>query len=313
LISLIYLNLKIGDLNYNILLLISLDSDIEKFIWIAFFIAFAVKVPMLPFHIWLPEAHVEAPTIGSVILASILLKLGIYGMLKFLLPILPNATIYFSPLIFTISTIGVIYTSITAIRQTDIKRIIAYSSVAHMGIVVIGIFSLNLYGLEGAILQSISHGFIASGLFFAIGFLYERYRTRLVNYYGGIASVMPLFSFLFLFYTLANISLPGTSSFIGEIFIFIGGFKASTFTICLSASSMVLGGAYSLWLTNKICFGNIKTIYIFKFNDISFKDIIIHTPLIFGILFIGLYPIYFLEYIHPFAQNIIDVVEIKTS
>jgi len=201
---------------------------------------------MVPLHLWLPEAHVEAPTSGSVILAGVLLKLGSYGFLRFTLPLLPAASFFFTPLIYTIAIISVIFTSFTAIRQTDFKRIIAYTSIAHMNLVIIGIFSFNIIGLEGSILQSLSHGFVASALFLIIGVVYDRHRTRIIQYYGGIASVMPIYCTVFLFFTMANISFPGTSSFIGEFLILVGSFKVNKIITFIGSTGIVIGGVYSL-------------------------------------------------------------------
>lgn len=203
---------------------------------------------MVPVHLWLPEAHVEAPTSGSVILAGVLLKLGTYGLIRFSLPLFPNASFFFTPLVYTFAVVGVIYTSLTAIRQTDFKRIVAYTSIAHMNIVILGIFSFNAIGLEGAILQSLSHGFVASALFLVIGIVYDRYRTRIVQYYGGLGVVMPIYIIIFLFFTMANISFPGTSSFVGEFLILVGSFKVNTTITFLGATGIIIGGAYSLWV-----------------------------------------------------------------
>lgn len=201
---------------------------------------------MFPFHIWLPEAHVEAPTVGSVLLAGILLKLGVYGFLRFSFILFPDASLFYSPLIYLLSIIGVIYASLTAIRQTDMKRIIAYSSVAHMNMVTLGIFSFNTIGLEGALLQSLSHGFVAGGMFLLIGILYNRYHSRFLYYYGGLVHTMPVFSTFFLIFTLANIALPGTSSFVGEFLILIGIYKNNIFACVFSALGIILCGSYSL-------------------------------------------------------------------
>jgi len=201
---------------------------------------------MLPVHIWLPEAHVEAPTAGSVILAGILLKLGSYGFIRFSLPLFPEASLYFTPFIFALSVIGILYSSLTAIRQTDLKRIVAYTSVAHMNLVVIGLFSFNVIGLEGAILQSLSHGFVSSALFLIIGVLYDRHHTKMVKYYSGLVHTMPLFTIIFLIFTMANIGLPGTSSFVGEFLLLLGAFKVSICIAFFGATGMVLGGCYSL-------------------------------------------------------------------
>jgi proton-translocating NADH-quinone oxidoreductase chain M len=230
----------------------------------------------------LPEAHVEAPTAGSVILAGVLLKLGTYGLLRFSLPLFPKAAFFFTPLVYTIAVVGIVYASFTAIRQTDFKRIIAYTSIAHMNLVICGIFSFNVIGLEGAILQSLSHGFIASGLFLVIGVVYDRYRTRIVQYYGGLTIVMPIYIIIFLFFTIANISFPGTSSFVGEFLILLGLFKVNTTATFFSATGVILGGAYSLWLFNRIAFGNLKVQYISKFLDLSFREFVVFIPLMLG-------------------------------
>jgi proton-translocating NADH-quinone oxidoreductase chain M len=215
------------------------------------------------------------------------LKLGSYGFLRFSLPLMPNASFFFSPLVYTIAVISIIYTSFTAIRQTDFKRIVAYTSIAHMNLVIIGIFSFNVIGLEGSILQSLSHGFVASALFLIIGVVYDRYRTRIVQYYGGLANTMPLYSSVFLFFTMANISFPGTSSFIGEFLILIGSFRITKVVTFLAATSVVIGGVYSLWLLNRVLYGNLKTQYIIKFLDLNFREITIFIPLIFGTLIVG--------------------------
>lgn len=238
----------------------------QLFLWSGFFLSFASKIPMFPFHIWLPEAHVEAPTVGSVLLAGILLKLGVYGLLRFNLTLFPDASLYFSPLIYLMSCIGVVYASLAALRQTDLKRIIAYSSVAHMNLVTLGIFSFNSIGVEGAIIQSISHGFVSGGLFFLIGIVYNRYHTRSLYYYGGLVHYMPIYSVIFLIFTLANIALPTTSSFVGEFLILSGIYKTNVITGIIAALGVILSGAYSLWLYNKVTFGNLKVNF---FNKVS--------------------------------------------
>jgi proton-translocating NADH-quinone oxidoreductase chain M len=308
LLSIIYIYSEIGTTDYETLLTFSFSEFEQKFLWLAFFIAFASKVPMIPVHLWLPEAHVEAPTAGSVILAGVLLKLGTYGFIRFSLPLFPKASFFFSPLVYTIAVIGIIYTSFTAIRQTDFKRIIAYTSIAHMNLVIIGIFSFNNIGIEGAILQSLSHGFVASALFLVIGVVYDRYGTRIVQYYGGLAIVMPIYIGVFLFFTIANISFPGTSSFVGEFLILTGSFKVNSTITFLSATGVVIGGAYSLWLFNRIAFGNLKTQYIQKFLDISPREFIIFLPLILGTFIIGVYPNIFLNSIHMSVNYLIELL-----
>jgi proton-translocating NADH-quinone oxidoreductase chain M len=264
---------------------------------------------MLPVHIWLPEAHVEAPTAGSVILAGILLKLGTYGFLRFSLPLFPEANLYFTPFVYTLSILGVIYTSLTAIRQTDFKRIIAYTSVAHMNIVMIGIFSLNLIGLGGSILQSISHGFVASALFLIIGVVYDRFHTRLIKYYSGLVQIMPMYTIVFLFFTMANIALPGTSSFVGEFLILTGSLKENTTVTFLGATGMVLGGVYSLWLFNRIVYGNLKKDenchHLNYFYDLNRREFYVFFPLILGTLVMGIYPKIFLDFLDASLLNLV--------
>lgn len=308
LLSILYIYYQVGTTDYEVLLTFSFSELEQKFLWFTFFLAFASKVPMLPVHLWLPEAHVEAPTAGSVILAGVLLKLGTYGFIRFSLPLFPKASFFFTPLVYTIAAVGIIYTSFTAIRQTDFKRIIAYTSIAHMNLVILGIFSFNSLGIEGAILQSLSHGFVASALFLVIGVVYDRYRTRIVQYYGGLASVMPLYITIFLFFTMANISFPGTSSFVGEFLILIGSFKVNTTITFLGATGIIIGGAYSLWLFNRIAFGNLKIQYTNKFLDLSPREFIVFLPLIIGTLAIGIYPSIFLNSLHMSVNYLIELL-----
>lgn len=308
LLSILYIYYQVGTTDYEVLLTFSFSELEQKFLWFTFFLAFASKVPMLPVHLWLPEAHVEAPTAGSVILAGVLLKLGTYGFIRFSLPLFPKASFFFTPLVYTIAAVGIIYTSFTAIRQTDFKRIIAYTSIAHMNLVILGIFSFNSLGIEGAILQSLSHGFVASALFLVIGVVYDRYRTRIVQYYGGLASVMPLYITIFLFFTMANISFPGTSSFVGEFLILIGSFKVNTTITFLGATGVIIGGAYSLWLFNRIAFGNLKIQYTGKFLDLSPREFVVFLPLIIGTLVIGIYPSIFLNSLHMSVNYLIELL-----
>jgi proton-translocating NADH-quinone oxidoreductase chain M len=307
LLSIVYIYIQSGTTDYEILLTFSFSSTEQRILWIAFFFSFASKVPMVPVHLWLPEAHVEAPTAGSVILAGVLLKLGTYGFIRFSLPLFPEASFYFSPLVYFLATIGILYPSFTAIRQTDFKRIIAYTSVAHMNLVMLGIFSFNTIGIEGAILQSLSHGFVASALFLIIGVVYERHGTRMVKYYGGLVHLMPIYTAIFLFFTMANIGLPGTSSFVGEFLILLGSFKTNTCVTFFGASSMIVGGCYSLWLFNRIAYGNLKTQYINNFSDLTKKEIVVFIPLIMGTFVMGIFPNIFLNLIH---MNVILLIEL---
>lgn len=306
LLSILYIYFQVGTTDYETLLTFSFSSIEQKIMWFTFFASFATKVPMVPVHLWLPEAHVEAPTAGSVILAGVLLKLGTYGFIRFSLPLFPEACFYFAPLVYAFSAIGIVYTSFTAIRQTDFKRIIAYTSVAHMNLVMLGIFSLNVIGIEGAILQSLSHGFVASALFLIIGVVYDRHHTRMVKYYGGLVHVMPIYIFIFLFFTMANIGLPGTSSFVGEFLILVGSFKVNTSITFIGATGMIIGGCYSLWLFNRIAYGNLKIQYFNQFLDLNKREFFTFFPLIIGTIVMGLLPGVFLDPMHMSVNTLIE-------
>jgi len=304
LLSILYVYYQVGTTDYEVLLTFSFSPLEQKVMWFSFFASFATKVPMVPVHLWLPEAHVEAPTAGSVILAGVLLKLGTYGFIRFSFAMFPEACFYFSPFVYSMSVVGIIYTSFTAIRQSDFKRIIAYTSVAHMNLVMLGLFSFNVIGLEGAVLQSLSHGFVASALFLIIGVVYDRHHTRMVKYYGGLVHTMPLYITVFLFFTMANIGLPGTGSFVGEFLILAGSFKSNTTITFLGATGMVIGGCYSLWLFNRIAYGNLKTQYFSNYLDLTKREVFIFFPLILGTLVMGIYPSIFLNSIH-FSINLL--------
>lgn len=298
-----------GTTDYQILLTQPVDESLQKIFWLAFFASFAVKVPMVPVHIWLPEAHVEAPTAGSVILAGVLLKLGSYGLIRFSLPLFPAATLFYTPLVYTLAALAVVYTSLTAIRQTDIKRIIAYASVAHMNVILIGIFALNAQGLEGAMIQQLAHGLVASALFFCVGVLYDRHHSRLVTYYGGLAHTMPLYVGVFMFFTMANIAFPLTANFVGEFLILVGAFQVNTTIAFLGATGMVLGGGYSLWLFNRVAFGNLKDQSLLAFSDLTRREAMIQAPLLLGTLLMGIYPEIFLDPMHVSVANWMDHIQ----
>jgi len=308
LLSLLYMYYQAGTTDYEVLTTFSFSECEQKILWLSFFASFATKIPMIPVHLWLPEAHVEAPTAGSVILAGVLLKLGTYGFVRFSFPLFAKACFYFAPFVYSLSVIGIVYTSFTAIRQTDFKRIVAYTSVAHMNLVMVGLFSFNTIGIEGAILQSLSHGFVASALFLCIGVVYDRHHTRMVKYYGGLVHTMPLYVFIFLFFTMSNIGLPGTGSFVGEFLILTGSFKVNTSITFLSATGMVIGACYSLWLFNRISYGNLKTQYFTYYNDISKREFFIFLPLLIGTLVMGLYPEIFLESIHMSVNMLVELM-----
>jgi proton-translocating NADH-quinone oxidoreductase chain M len=304
LLGILYIYSLTGSLNLEYLLTWQFTETEQLFLWLAFFLSFASKIPMFPFHIWLPEAHVEAPTVGSVLLAGILLKLGVYGFLRFSITLFPDASLFFSPLVYLLSILGILYASMGAIRQTDIKRIIAYSSIAHMNLVTLGLFSFNIIGLEGAILQSISHGFVAGGMFFLVGILYNRHHSRFLFYYGGLVHLMPVYSAVLLAFVLANISLPGTSSFVGEFLLLCGVFKTNIFLCIISALGVILCGAYSLWLYNRIIFGNLKVNYTSNFSDLTIREFAILLPLLIFIVFMGIYPTFFSSFIHLACSNL---------
>lgn len=310
LLSILYIYYQAGTTDYEVLLTFLFSTTEQKLLWLSFFGSFATKVPMVPVHLWLPEAHVEAPTSGSVILAGILLKLGTYGFLRFSFPLFPEASFYFTPIVYLLAIIGIVYASFTAIRQTDFKRIIAYTSVAHMNLVIVGLFSFNTIGLEGAILQSLSHGFVASALFMVIGVVYERHHTRMVKYYGGLVHIMPLYTFIFLFFTMSNIGLPGTGSFVGEFLILVGSFKANTSATFISATGMIIGGCYSLWLFNRVSYGNLKIQYLKNYIDINKREAYIFLPLILGTIIIGLYPEVFLNSMHMSVNMLVEITHV---
>ena len=304
LLGLMYIYSVCGTLNFEYLLSYNFTFNEQCWLWLAFFLSFASKVPMFPFHVWLPEAHVEAPTVGSVLLAGILLKLGVYGFLRFSLTLFPEASLYYSPLVYLLSSLGVIYASFSAIRQTDLKRIIAYSSVAHMNLVMLGIFSFNVIGLEGSILQSVSHGFVAGAMFLLIGVLYDRYHSRFLYYYGGLVHMMPIYSVLLLIFTMANIALPGTSSFVGEFLLLTGIYKTNIVACIIGTTGVILCGAYSLWLYNRIIFGNLKISYTIKFKDMNLREFVILLPLLIFVIFMGIYPSFFSDFIHLSTNNL---------
>ena len=306
LIAILFIYFNKGTTDYQVLLMNPFDSYLQKILWLAFFIGFAIKVPMFPFHIWLPEAHVEAPTSGSVMLAGILLKLGTYGFIRFLIPMFPIATIYYTPFVYLLGLIGIIYTSLTAIRQTDLKKIIAYASVAHMNLVIVGLFTMNIYGIEGSILQMLGHGVISSALFLGIGVLYDRHHTRLLKYFSGISFTMPVFSIIFLVFTLANIAVPGTGSFVSELLILVGLFQSNYLITFFSATGIIIGAIYSLWLYNRIFFGTVKTRYISRFTDINKREMYLFIPLIFLVFLIGIYPEIFFKSMNFSVMNLIE-------
>lgn len=304
--NLLYLYSKTGTTDYELLLTLNFTEEDQKFLWITFFISFAAKIPLFPLHIWLPEAHVEAPTLGSVLLAVLLLKLGTYGLIRFSLPLFPEGTVYFAPLVSTLAVMGVIYTCLTAIRQIDLKKIIAYSSVGHMNVVLLGIMAETVEGLQGAIFQMLSHGVVSGALFFAVGTIYERYSVRSLKYFGGLTYFYPLFAIVFLIFSMANISFPLTSSFVGEFLIFMGLFQHSFWATFFASTSMVLGAVYTLWTYNRIFFGNIKILSLTSYKDLDRKEFALFAILIFVLFLMGIKSYLFLDTMLVDSINVLE-------
>jgi NADH-quinone oxidoreductase subunit M len=261
---------------------------------------------MWPVHTWLPDAHVEAPTAGSVILAGVLLKFGGYGFLRFSLPMFPLASADFTPLIFTLSVVAVIYTSLIALAQEDMKKLIAYSSIAHMGFVTIGTFSANLQGIEGAIIQMLSHGIVSAALFLIVGIVYDRVHSRKINAYGGLVARMPKYALIFMIFMMASIGLPGTSGFIGEFLILIGAFKANTWVAGLAATGLVLSAGYMLYLYRRVIFGVLEKENLKSITDLNKREILIFMPLVLVVLIMGIYPNMFLDVMHASVENLVN-------
>jgi NADH-quinone oxidoreductase subunit M len=289
------------------LLYTQLPAGMQTWLWLAFFAAFAVKVPMWPVHTWLPDAHVEAPTAGSVILAGVLLKMGGYGFLRFSLPMLPEASVLLTPLvIFPLSVIAVIYTSLVALAQEDMKKLIAYSSVAHMGFVTVGIFTATQQGIEGAMIQMLSHGVVSAALFLIVGVIYDRMHTRLIERYDGLVERMPAYALVFMVFMLASVGLPGTSGFVGEVLVLVGAFQVNTWVAVLCASGMVLGAAYMLYLYRRVIFGKMTKEDLRSILDISWREKVIFAPLIAIVLWMGIYPMSFIDVMAASVANVID-------
>jgi NADH-quinone oxidoreductase subunit M len=267
-----------------------IPASVQAWLWLAFFASFAVKVPMWPVHTWLPDAHVEAPTAGSVILAGVLLKMGGYGFIRFSLPMMPDASETFAPLVFGLSVVAIIYTSLVALAQDDMKKLIAYSSVAHMGIVTMGIFTVTAEGLQGAMIQMLSHGVVSAALFLCVGVVYDRLHTREIARYGGLVHNMPKYAFCFMVFTLASIGLPGTSGFVGEFMTLIGTFRVSIPTTVFATTGVILSAAYALWLYRKIIFGALVKPSLMTIKDMTFRECLILFPLVALTILFGVYP-----------------------
>ncbi|MEQ1753112.1 MAG: NADH-quinone oxidoreductase subunit M [Micropepsaceae bacterium] len=288
-------------------------KDMQNWLWLAFFASFAVKMPMWPVHTWLPDAHVEAPTAGSVILAGILLKMGGYGFIRFSLPMFPDASVYFANFVFVLSVIAIIYTSLVALMQEDIKKLIAYSSVAHMGFVTMGLFALNRQGVDGAVVQMISHGFVSAALFLCVGVVYDRMHTREIKAYGGLVNRMPLYATIFMVFTMANVGLPGTSGFVGEFLTLVGAFKANTTVAMFATLGVILSACYALWLYRRVVFGVLEKKSLMEIEDLNSREIFILAPLVFATLFFGFYPKPIFDMTGASVQATLDGVEGKLT
>jgi NADH-quinone oxidoreductase subunit M len=288
---------------------IKIPVKYQYVLWLAFFSSFAVKMPMWPVHTWLPDAHVEAPTAGSVILAAILLKMAGYGFLRFSIGMFPVASEYFVPLVFTLSVIAIIYTSLVALMQEDMKKLIAYSSVAHMGFVTLGIFTFTPQGIEGSIFQMLSHGLISAALFLCVGVLYDRVHSRLISSYGGIVNILPKYSLVFAIFILGALGLPGTSGFVGEILILIGAFQKSFLVAILASIGIILGAAYMLWLYKRVIFGKLEKSELKELKDLNFSEGIVLFSIVVLVLFFGFYPNLILETIQTSVEELIKNYE----
>jgi NADH-quinone oxidoreductase subunit M len=309
LVAILAMYFDAGTADIPILLTHDFPAAMQTWLWLAFFASFAVKVPMWPFHTWLPDAHVEAPTAGSVILAGVLLKFGGYGFLRFSLPMFPLATADFTNLMYTLSIIAVIYTSLVALAQEDMKKLIAYSSVAHMGFVTIGTFTLTVQGIEGAVYQMLSHGIISAALFLIVGVVYDRIHSREIAMYGGLVNKMPAYSLIFMIFMLASVGLPGTGGFVGEFLILVGAFKANSWVAALAATGIILGAVYMLYLYRRVIFGKLTKEHLLKIKDLSPREMMVFAPLIILVFWMGVYPSSFLDIMHVSVNNLIDRLE----
>ena len=307
LVAIISIYWMTGTTDVTYLYNIGIDAKYQNLLWLAFFSSFAVKTPMWPVHTWLPDAHVEAPTAGSVLLAAILLKMAGYGFIRFSLGLFPIASEYFVPLVYFLSLVAIIYTSLVALMQEDMKKLIAYSSVAHMGFVTLGIFTITQQGLEGSIYQMISHGLVSAALFLSVGVLYERLHTRLINNYGGLVSIMPKYAIIFMIFTLGAVGLPGTSGFVGEFLILMGAFKKSFLVATIASLGVILAAAYMLWMYKRVIFGIVINEKLKKLKDLSKTELFILSSLAFPIIFFGFYPEPLLNTTEVSIKNLIEM------
>ena len=313
LLAMLYMVLQAGTTDIPTLMNFAFDADVQIWLWLAFFASFAVKMPMWPVHTWLPDAHVEAPTAGSVILAGILLKMGGYGFLRFSIPMFPDASMELAWLVFGLSMVAIVYTSLVALAQEDMKKLIAYSSVAHMGFVTMGIFVMNTQGVEGAIFQMLSHGIVSGALFLIVGVVYDRLHTREISRYGGLVNIMPKYAVVFMVFTLASVGLPGTSGFIGEILVLFGAYTYSSWLAFVAATGVILGAAYMLYLYRRVIFGKLEKADLKGMADLNRREIAIFAPLVIVVLWMGINPGFFLDVIHASVDQLLTNFENATA
>ncbi|MBT3701952.1 MAG: NADH-quinone oxidoreductase subunit M [Alphaproteobacteria bacterium] len=313
LLAILAMYMQAGTTDIPTLMTTKFDADLQNWLWLAFFASFAVKVPMWPVHTWLPDAHVEAPTAGSVILAGVLLKMGGYGLLRFSIPMFPEATENFTYLVYAISVVAVIYTSLVALMQEDMKKLIAYSSVAHMGFVTIGMFTFTPQGIEGAIFIMLSHGLVSAALFLIVGVVYDQLHTREIARYGGLVHNMPNYAAVFLLFTLANVGLPGTSGFVGEFLVLVGIFQVNNWVAFLATTGLVLSAAYALWLYRRVIFGTLTKADLKDMVDLNKREVAIFAPLVILVLLFGVYPAPVLDVMHESVANLIHNHEVAVQ
>ena len=306
LLAILTMMYQAGTSDMTRLLAFDFDPALQKWLWLAFFASFAVKVPMWPVHTWLPDAHVEAPTAGSVILAGVLLKFGGYGFLRFSLPMFPLASLEFTPLIYFLSIVAVIYTSLVALAQEDMKKLIAYSSVAHMAFVTLGAFAANTQAVEGAVAHMLSHGFVSGALFLIVGVVYDRLHSREIATYGGLVHRMPKYALIFMIFMMASVGLPGTSGFVGEVLVLIGLFKANSWVAAFAATGLILGAAYMLYLYRRVIFGQLTKENLKNIADLTPREIVVFAPLLILVFWMGIYPDTFLSAMHASVDNLLE-------
>ena len=309
LLALLAMYFEVSTTDIPTLLAYDFPAGMQTWLWLGLFASFAVKVPMWPVHTWLPDAHVEAPTAGSVILAGVLLKMGGYGFFRFSLPMLPEASEFFTPLMFTLSIVAIVYVSLVALAQEDMKKLIAYSSVAHMGFVTLGTFTATQQGLEGALFQMLSHGVVSAALFLIVGVIYDRIHSRLIARYDGLVERMPAYALVFMIFMLASVGLPGTSGFVGEFLILVGAFQVNTWVALLAASGMVLGAAYMLYLYRRVIFGVMTKEDLKSIWDLNRREVLVFAPLVALVFWMGLYPVPFLDIMSASVENLIEDYE----